>query len=88
MRCAAPPEKPAWMSSPQAVVVTAERVVAAWPEDGCSWMMHADAHNGIGDWSTASKSWMKAGKFYGKEGEAERKAKALRYAGKALEKLR
>ena len=86
-RCAALPEKPAWMRSPQAVAAMAERVVAAWPEDASAWCMHGKAHWGI-DWSVASKGYMKAGKMFGEQGHATHKAECLQQARVCLEQLR
>ena len=71
-RCAALPEKAAWMRSRQALVATAERVVAAMPEEATAWEMHGTRpmrHGGT-DWSTASKSFMRAAKFSGESGDA------------------
>lgn len=87
-RCAALPKKPAWMRSPEALLAMAERVVTANPESANAWNMHASAHVDIGDCSTASKSYMKAGKLFGDGGDAERKADSLDRARACLEYLR
>jgi len=58
--CAALPEKPEWMRSPEDLVAMAKLVVMAAPESALSWRMHAGAHMGIGDHATASKSYAKA----------------------------
>ena len=86
-RCAALPEKPAWMASPEALVVTAERVVAARPEAPTAWEMHGVAHWGT-DWSMASKSFMKAAKLSGESGDVESKARYSKAARRCLEQLR
>ena len=59
-RCAALPEKPECMRTPEALLAMAERVAAAWPEEPQAWRMHARAHEDTGDWSTAGKAYMKA----------------------------
>ncbi len=64
------------------------RVAAARPEHAGAFEMHATAHWLRGDWSAASKSYMKAGKIYGDEGDAERKATCLENARRFLEQLR
>ena len=86
-RCAALPEKAAWMRSRQALVATAERVVAAKPEDPVAWEMHGAAHWGT-DWSTASKSCMKAAKLFGECGDVGNKARLSKNARLCLEHLR
>jgi tetratricopeptide (TPR) repeat protein len=86
-RCAALPEKPAWMSSPQAVAAMAERVVAALPEETGAWRMHGYTHWRF-DWSVAAKSCMKAGKMFGEQGHATHKAECLQNARTCLEHLR
>ena len=79
-RCAALPEKPEWMSSPQTVAPIAERVVAAQPQDAAAWWMHAKVNHEIRDWCTASKSYMKAGKLFGDRGQPEEREECLRAA--------
>ena len=86
-RCAALPEKAAWMASPEAVVATAERVVAAIPEEPTAWDMHGMAHCGT-DWSTASKSFVKAAKLSVESGDVEGKARFSNAARRCLEHLR
>ena len=83
--CAAMPETPAWMRSPEALLAMAERVVAAVPGEAKSWKMHGAAYVGIGDNSTASKSYMKAAKL---EGDDERKQIALKNARRCIARLR
>ena len=64
-RCAALPAKPDWMETREALVTMAKLVLMAAPEHPLSWRMHADAHVGIGDHVTASKSYVQAGKLSG-----------------------
>jgi len=61
--CAALPEKPKWMSSPQVLVATAERVVAVTPTASDAWLMHANAHVEIEDMATAARSFTRSAKF-------------------------
>ena len=42
-RCAALPEPPVWMASPEALAGMVKRVVAARPGGGMSWEMHLRA---------------------------------------------
>jgi cytochrome c-type biogenesis protein CcmH/NrfG len=67
------------MATRQALVATAERVVAAWPGDAESWRMHATANWYTEDWSTASKSFAKAARLFGDEGNEVGKAAMLEY---------
>ena len=78
-RCAALPEKPAWMRTPQALLAMAERVVVAGSEDALalSWEMHGFAHKKMGAHLAASKSYTKAAKHLGDEGNVENKARML-----------
>jgi len=69
--CAALPEKPEWMASPQALVAMAERVVAAdSAEDANAWVMHGHAHEGL-DWATAARSYTSAARLFGVNGDKE-----------------
>jgi hypothetical protein len=81
-RCAALPAKPSWMASPQALVAMADRVVAARPGNTESWDMHASAHWNIQSWPAASKSYAKAARLYGDEGDEPNKATQLGNAEK------
>ena len=47
-RCAALPEKPAWMASPEALVAMAERLVAAAPEDRALYRVVFDDEGPLG----------------------------------------
>ena len=92
--CAALPEKPEWMRSPQAVMTMAERVVAAAPLKGGNrvpygsqknnlaeaWEMHAGAHKDIDNFCTAAVSYMKAASRYDNRGDARMKTEMLERA--------
>ena len=80
--CAALPAKPAWMASPQALVAMAERVVAARPGNAMSWDMHASAHRNIQSWPTTSKSYAKAARLYGDDGDEPNKVEMLGIAAR------
>ena len=86
--CAALPETPAWMRSPQLLVAMAVRVVAADPNNPRAWSMHAMAHDRLGDWSTAARSHMRVAKLYGDLGSAPDKEIFLQNARWCLAKLR
>ena len=86
VRCAALPEPPAWMATPEALVAMAERVVAAAPGDAMAWTMHAYAHRHMQSWPTALKSSAKAAKLFGDGGNELNKADMLRNAEKFREK--
>jgi hypothetical protein len=73
------------MASPEALVATAERVVAALPEEAMSWRMHASAHSEMKSWPAASKSFAKAARLSGDEGDESSKAVMLRNAQTARE---
>ena len=85
-RCAALPAKPAWMATPQALLAMSERMVAARPGDAMSWDMHATAHWDTKSWLTASKSFAKAARLFGDEGNELNKAEMLGNAEKFREK--
>jgi hypothetical protein len=73
------------MATPQALVAMADRVVAAAPGDALSWKMHASAHLNTKSWPAASKSFAKAARLYGDEGNESSKAVMLRNAQAARE---
>jgi hypothetical protein len=79
------PDTPEWMASPQALAAAAEQVVTAWPYHVNSWEMHACAHWNV-DWSTASRSFVKLAKLYGKLGDGEKQVDNLGDAGYCKEK--
>jgi hypothetical protein len=62
-----------------------ERVVAAWPEDAEPWEMHAFAHWYTRSWPAAPKSFAKAARLFGDEGNERSKATMLRNAQTARE---
>jgi hypothetical protein len=84
-RCAALPAKPAWMATPEALLAMSERVVAAAPGKGKHWKMHASAHWHTKSWPTASKSYAKAARLFGDQGNESGKAAMLGNAQAARE---
>ena len=85
-RCAALPAKPAWMATPEALLAMSERVVAAAPGKGKHWKMHASAHWHTKSWPTASKSYAKAARLFGDQGNESGKAAMLGNAQDARDK--
>ena len=78
--CAALPEKPEWMASPQALVATAKRGVAIRPDFADAWRMHGSAHELSGDLSAAARSFTTAARLFGDKGDDVWKSLSLNSA--------
>ena len=79
-QCAALPKKPEWMSSPEELTYTAERVVAVNPHCAKAYCMHGCARREIDDYVGAARSFTRSGLIYTREGDEAKSAWSMNAA--------